>query len=303
VTEDALASVLTDMQVANVLIAAGQTLGETGKAAQPSVLDEAVVRLENTAHAIERSLPAGLTTGVEPGRFGFVGDVTIAKAPQSADLPSAIESFKHRCNETLTVLVNEAETVVTGVITALSKLDKDRVLAALSKLGEQIPALPEIGRLFRWGVNKLRAAITSLIHLLGTEALAGIKACVGKIWEEVKEGKYISQTLQWAFGVETTRSHIDDILHASGLQQESLDKGSNDVSGLAVSFKENMAIARGLTSGLTLATTVLALTPLAGPQLALLAGSGYAVVLGGRRADRAGLRRLRPYSPARAWCP
>src|SRR5271167_1855037 len=82
VTQDALASVLTDMHVANVLIAAGQTLGETGKAAHPNVLDGAILSLENAANIEERSLRRAPAAAAESGRLGFVGEVLTTKVPE-----------------------------------------------------------------------------------------------------------------------------------------------------------------------------------------------------------------------------
>lgn len=277
VTEDVLISVLTDLQVANVLMAAGQALGETGEKAEPRRLDEALLRLENTTRAVERSLPSPLAIGAEPGRFGFAEAVTIPAVVQSADLPSAIETFRHRSNETLSTLVNEARGVVASVITVLSQLDEEKVLAGLSKLGVQVQELPRIGRLFRWGVEKLEGAIDALIGLLGSEALARIKAQVEKVWQDVKEGKYVAQALEWAFGVEATRTDIEEILRSEGLRQEALDKAGNALDQLASAFKENMSITRGLTSAVTFGCTLL--TPLASPQLALVAASAYAVIL------------------------
>jgi len=278
-TEDALASVLADLQVANVLIAAGQTLGETGERAEPRFLNEALLRLENTTRTIEQSLASPLAEGVEPGRFGFAEEVAAPEAVQSADLPSAIETLKSRSDETLTALVNEAQGVMTSVLTALDKIDKAKVTAALSNLGFQVQALPRVGRLFRQGVEKLEGAIDALIRLLGSEALAQIKAKVEEIWQKVKEGEYVAQTLKWAFGVEATRTHIAEILGSEGLERAALDEASNALSQLVIKFKENMAMAQGLTSAVTLAGTLLVLTPLAGPELALVTASAYVLIL------------------------
>jgi len=278
-TEDALASVLTDLQVANVLMAAGLTLGETGEKIEPRRLDEALLGLENTTRIIERSLASPLAEGAAPGRFGFTEEVAVPEAIQSADLPSAIETFRSRSDETLTTLVNETQGVVTSGVTALSRIDQEKVVAALSNLGLQIQALPKVGRLFRQGVEKLEGAIDALIRLLGSEALAQIKAKVEEVWRKVQEGEYVAQALEWAFGVEATRTHIAEILHSEGLKPEALDEASNALDRLAIKFEENMAMVQGLMSAVTLAGTVLALTPLAGPELALLTASAYVLIL------------------------
>jgi hypothetical protein len=85
--------------------------------------------------------------------------------------------------------------------------------------------------------------------------------------------------LKWAFGVEATRTHIAEILGSEGLERAALDEASNALSQLVIKFKENMAMAQGLTSAVTLAGTLLALTPLAGPELALVTASAYVLIL------------------------
>lgn len=274
-TEDVLVSVLTDLQVANVLMAAGQALGETGKKAEPRLLDETLLRLDNTTRAIEQSL----AQGVKPGRFGFTEEAASPEVVRSADLPSAIETCKRRSNETLDILVSEAQGVVTSVVTALSKLDEKEVLEALSKLGVEVKELPKVGRLFRQGIEKLKGAIDTLTRLLGSEALVRIKAQVEQIWQEVREGKHVAQALKWAFGVEATQALIAKILSSEGLQQEALDQASNALAPLATTFKEKMAMAKGMASAVTLGGTLLALTPLAGPGLMLFTASFYMGIL------------------------
>ncbi|MGH9937354.1 MAG: hypothetical protein ACREAM_13995, partial [Blastocatellia bacterium] len=60
IMEDVLASVLTDLQVANVLMAAGQAVGELGAQPQPQRLGESLRRLENTSQVIAQSLASPL---------------------------------------------------------------------------------------------------------------------------------------------------------------------------------------------------------------------------------------------------
>lgn len=276
-TEGVLASVLTDLQVANVLIAAGQTLGETGEKVEPRLLDEPLLRLENTTRVIESSLRSPLAKEVKPGRFGFAEEVAIPDLVQSSDLPSAIGTIRRRSNETLATLVNDAQEAVISVVMALTKFDKEKVL---SMLGGVVQELPKIGRLFRQGVEKLIGAIRALIHLLGSDALARIRVQVEKIWQDVNDGKRVAQALEWAFRVEATRTRIAEILQSQDLKREALDKSSNDLAQLAITFKEDMAMVLGITSTVTLAGRLLTLTPIAGPELALMAASAYGVIMG-----------------------
>lgn len=279
ITQDALASMLTDLQAANVLMAGGQVLGETGEKADPRLLDEALLRFENTTRTIERSLASPLDQGAQPGRFGFAAEMAIAEAVESDDLASAISTFQQRSNDTLETLVHEARGVVTSVITALDKLDPEKVLSALSNLGVQMGELPKIGRLVRQGIQKLEGVIDALIRWLDSETLALVKDRVKEVWQDLKEGKFIADTLGWAFAIEATRADIEDALSAQGLQLEALDQASRDLDSLATRFKESMEMCQNLAAAVGFAGTLLALTPLAGPELALVSASAYVLVL------------------------
>lgn len=266
IAKDVLASVLTDLEVANLLMAAGEALGETGEEAKRQAkphLDEALRRVENTTDATERSLAQG-----EPGRRAFAEEAVPAVV-QSTDLTSAIQTCRRRSDESLTALVTEAQGVVTSITDALLKLDSKVVLAALSKLGKGVESLPKMGRLFRWGVRKLERAISVVIRLLGNDALGRVTSQVKEILEKVKDGKLVAKTFEWAFGIDETRDQIAEVLSSEGLQQGALDEASNALGRLAVAYKDNMAIMGSLSVAVALAGTLLAFTPLAGPAVAL----------------------------------
>jgi hypothetical protein len=278
-TEDAMVSILTDLQVANVLISAGLTLGEVGEEAAPRLFDEALLRLEGTTRVIEQPLSSPLSMRSEPGRFGFAGVVVPPAITESENLPAAIGAFGSQFEETLAALVNESAGVVTSVMTALSKLDTEEVLAALSKLGGQMQQLPKAGRLFRQGLEQMERAIDALIGMLGSQALVSVKDRVTKIWQDIKEGKYIVQVLEWAFDVQETRTYVAGVLYLPDMELERLDEASNELARLAIAFEEKAKMAQGVAAAVTLAGTLLALTPLAGPELALFAASAYVAIL------------------------
>jgi len=280
VMEDVLAGVLTDLNVANVLMAAGQTLGEMGQKAGANVLDEALLRLENTTRIIEQSLPVPLSIGAEPGRFGFAEAAAELIVADSADLPSAIEGFRKRSNETLDDFVDQAKGVAVSIVAGLSKLDASKVLEALSGLGEKIEELPKVGRLFSQGIKKLQSAVDALMRLLGNDLLKKVKEQVGKIWNGFKDGKYVSAPLEWAFGIEGAKKEIEAALLSQGLNQQTLDEASNAVAKLRISFKENMGMLSGVVSAVSLAGTLLFIVPAIGQPLTLAAASIYVVILG-----------------------
>lgn len=278
--EDMLSSVLTDVQIANVLMAAGQAVGELGEQKQPQKLGEALRRLENTSQIVGQSLASPLKNGAEPGRFGFAEEAGAPEVVNSVDLDSAIKTFKHRSDETLASLVKDAQEVVMSAFKALSDISADKVLEALSKLGEAIGGLSGAGRLLSQGVKKLENAVNSLTRLLGGDLLKKVKEPVKKIWDVLKDGKYVSGPLELSFGVKATKDQIDEILKSGNLKLGPLDEASNTLAKLKQAFKENMEILANLVTAVSVAGTILVLIPAIGAQAALVAASINCLILG-----------------------
>lgn len=268
-TEDALASILIDMQTANVLIAAGQARGETGAKGDRHALEQALQHLEDTQVSVERAQ----STGAAPGRFGFAGEPT---APPASFTP---ESFTEFAGKTLHGFVSEAQSVVVATVQGLDKLGARKIGDALESIARQTTALQGLGRLFSQGLAKLCAAINSLLRLLGPNALDAVWDRVVKIWQDLKDGKLVTGVLEWAFALEATQELLKTTLAAPGLKPEALATAGTELSALQVRFRDTMALARRLCNGVGIATGVLAVTPLAAQGAAALAGA-YALILG-----------------------
>lgn len=279
VTQDTLASISADLQVANVLMAAGQILGETGAKAEPSLLDSALGGLESSTQVLEPSLLTPLDAAPAAGRFSLAAALPAAPLFHSNNLGDAVKCFGDTSSQTLTDLVKGAQDALSSAITALSKIDQQKVMEALSKLGAQVQDLPKIGRLFAQGVQKLEEAIDSLIRLLGSQALVQVKAQVEQVWTSVKQGQYVTDGLHYAFATQAAQDYVKGILEKQGLDIVRLDDASNRLLQLQAQFKDSMQTLGGITSALTLASSFIAFTSLVTPQLALGMAAAYLVVI------------------------
>jgi phage shock protein A len=284
-TEELLASLLSEVQVANVLLAAGRAVGETDEPPQPELLDQALNQLEDTTQQFKQVLTGARAPGAEAQRFAFAGAVAKAPAPvQSPDLPAAIDTFRTQSEQTLAALVKEARGVVASVVETLkdNKLS-GKVLEALSQLGSQVLNAPQLGRLgnlVRQGLEKLSQAVDALIKWVGSDALAHIKGELGDLWAKVSGGEdLLTQLLTRVFGLEDTRTKITDVLALDGLAHAALDQSSTDLQQLAARFKQQMSIAGGVATAVAFTGTVLLLTPFAGVHLALLAASANVLIM------------------------
>lgn len=88
----------------NVLLAAGTSVGEGGKVGDAKLLDESLLRLDNTVRVLDRSLPGPLDEGLTVERRGFTADVALDTPSESPDLDSAKATFKQLCEEALASL-------------------------------------------------------------------------------------------------------------------------------------------------------------------------------------------------------
>src|SRR6266849_5896953 len=155
--KDTLATILADIQTANVLMSAGQAVGETGKRGDADRLNQALLRLETSHASLQRATKV---------------------APLPADVLSAAQKVKDTSGETLTSLVDEVEGVIKYIADALGKLDKAKVLEVFGNMNDHVNEIQGVGRLFSQGVDKLKSALGDLARFFGS------KTKVQELWNK-----------------------------------------------------------------------------------------------------------------------
>ncbi|MCA2624926.1 MAG: hypothetical protein IM507_12540 [Microcystis sp. M20BS1] len=229
-----LVSVLNDIQVANVLIASGQALGETGEVQDPEILRQTLRQLEETAQHIKQTL------------------ANFAEDSSTSDNRNTREIFRKDSEEALNTFVDEAANVATSIFDELSRnTDRLNIGDLLTRLASDIlNQLSEVGRLIKQGVQFIKEAFNSLLRLLGEANLGSfidnLKNTAKEIWDKFKEsGSPLEQSIAWAFGVEDVRSRRDEKL-LQNLNEQSLIDGSNELKELKNNFTKEMKIVGGL---------------------------------------------------------
>jgi hypothetical protein len=277
--EDVIATVLTDLQVANVLVGASHAIGEVDGNRRPEFLEQALTDLEQTAPAIAKELSSPLAKGRTSGRFNFAGTIFKERTFESPDPDSAVQTFEKVSNETLDQLVTGVHDVILGVIDALKKLSPESIEEALNQLGEPVKAITGMARrLISQGLEKMKQAIDDLTRLIGIKAIKRIKEKVEEIWTN-REAGLVRKFLGELIGVETTRARIPTILRAKEIDKATVDQGSNDVARLLIPYNNNMLIAKKIVNAISFGSSILILTPIAGQKFALFAASSYLIVL------------------------
>jgi hypothetical protein len=241
--EDTLPSILTDIETANVLMSAGQALGETDKRGDADMLDRALLNLETSQASMQRAAVGGV---------GFAADVATEAAPPPADVPAAAQKVKDLAGETLQSLVDEAQGVVEYIADALGKLDKAKVLEVFGNMTDHVKEIQGIGRLFSQGVAKLKSALGDLAKFLGPKGIETIKTKVEELWNKIQKDELIRDGLEWAYDIKSTRELVSQVTASAGLKLELLveavgpvihaeDSHSRDNGDIASTFRRSHA--------------------------------------------------------------
>ena len=232
-----LVNVLSDIQVANVLIASGQAVGETGQEQDPEILQQYLQQLEETTQRIRQTLA------------NFTED---SSTSNNRDLR---ELFRENSNETLNTFVDEAGEVVTSIFGELSKnKDKLNIGNLLTRLAPDIVnQLSEVGRLIRKGVQLIKEAFNSLLRLLGEARQEtftdNLKEIAKEIWDKFQESGFSLETsIALVFGREAVSSRIEKKLSQPKLSEQGLINGTNEVKELKESFAKEMKVVGGLVA-------------------------------------------------------
>lgn len=281
ISEDVIGSVLVDLQVANVLMAAGNAVGEGEGNAQPELLDQALNDLAQTRPVIASGLASPLAKGTTSGRFNFSGEAPVEEKEnvfESPDAESAVRNFKKVADETLEQIATGVYEVALGVVDALKKLSPEKVLKALDQLGGPVKTITGMARqLINQGIQKMKRAIDDLTRLIGNDAIKKIKDKVEEIWKNREKGIAVALVGK-LIGVETTRAGITAI-SANGIDKAIADQRSNEVTRLLSPYKGNILIAKKIVKAISFGSSVLFLTPVAGQKIALFAASSYLIIL------------------------
>jgi hypothetical protein len=281
VAENVFASTLNDLEVANVYLAAGQNIGETGEDPKPYLLDDALNRLQSTTEKLEGFFASAETQSAGIARYGFV------EAPpemdSSSEKPSAIDAFSARADATLKLLVDQAGEVVTTLIDDIKRLvDKispAKLLEALEGLGAPVAFPKLIGNFIQQGIEKIASAINALVEFLGSDAVTKVKDEVVKLWNDVTGGGLVVSLLNGIFATQKTKDNIAEVLKLEGLDNDKVNRATEELSGLALPYANDMAMAKRAIKAISLAATILLVIPIAGPKVALFAATSYGLVL------------------------
>jgi hypothetical protein len=260
--QSVLTSVLADVQVAEVLIAAGQAIGEigeTGEKIDAVYLQESLNRLEETTQTLKQ---LQIVTSYSP------------------DHPCTdLKTFQKCSHETLKTIVDQAKKGVEAIGKGLQGIDKISVLPILAELGSKIQQFPGIGDLVRQGIHMMGKAINDLARLLKEKIPPELTEKIQQVWQDFTNGQSLNVTLTWAFGIESIQNEIDQLLPENEAAADKLEKAYYDLIELTKTYQEKMTIVQKFGAVVSPIGALLAFTPLVNQGLSLFMASTYLTIL------------------------
>jgi hypothetical protein len=264
VASDVMAAVLSDVHIANTLMAAGNALEETDAYPNPELLNQAVFGMQQ-ATLLHEQTERLLAFSAEP--------------IHSEDLRTARDTFQRRADETLNSLIFAAKDASGSLISAMKKLDGQKLLDGLAQLGGPLAELPKSGNLFRKGVEKMQNAFDFLRRVLDSELVSEVKEKLGELWSKIKDGTWADDLLGWAFNVRTVRELLAKAATSDKVGADHLDRATDSFAPLAENFSTEMKWAKTITSAVSFGSGLLLLAGVTAGSSALFLAGAYLSIL------------------------
>ncbi len=297
----ALAGILTDLQVSQLLLVAGRATGEGGAvtrgarslAEEPVTLNDALQALDTTARALRAPLAPAAAPTVAATRGG-VGPTAMAR---SLTLAEALQTLSQTANAALTQLVDGVYGAIRSCIDAIADLDQSAILAALRSLGAQVLEIPDVGRLLRLGIDRLQKAIAAITEALGGTIVALIKTKIETMVREWLGAQRVQEELRKVLEVEETSQIVATLVTRQDLIIDRVDDASAKLQALSERFRQQMATVDKAAKTISIIDGLL-LTSGLSSQAALLTAVAYLAVIawaffvGMDYADAGGIQRV-----------
>jgi len=265
-TPEMMSVVISDLHVANTLMAAGTALQETEAKPNPQLLDQALVGLQQTATIDQETISA----------FAFTSTPV-----HSPDLPSARDVFRQRVTEALDEMVSLSKDACSSVISGLKKVDSQQALDALAKLGGPLAELPKMGLLFRKGVEKMQNALDFLKRMLDSAGLQEVKQKLTEIWSRVMDGTWANVLLDWIFRVDAIKGMLPRAATSDKFAADQVDMATGELTPVVERHTSEMNWAKAISAAVGFAGTILlGMAHVTLGTSALVLAGAYLLILG-----------------------
>jgi len=266
--EERLAAIAEDLDVAQLLLAAGLATGEVADdgGGRP-LLVSSIARLEDEADALRRSGGADA---------GFTG------ARAAGDLARGPVVGVEACQQAVGTVVDGTLTVLEEAWQRLRELPPDVAVKALEAAGAVLDVAPQVGRFVRMGLQAIKRALLALLELLPAKAKDAVRNQARAWWAE--SGDDVRRTVVARLlsaqeaEVSLTRDQLTGVPEAElGRALDRLALLTSRFQGVVETFGR---VLRALAAAVAIATVVAVVVAAVAMWVPLAAAAGYALAAG-----------------------
>ncbi|WP_328337016.1 hypothetical protein [Streptomyces violaceus] len=248
--ESGLDAVLSQLGMANVLLAAGRAVGEEDEPAEAGALTPALGALKKTADVLRQHDEDG--TSPRQG-FGPSGDAPAASTAELQD----------RVRRILDLLSMRSAQVATKSFAAIPGLTPKPVQELWEQIGTHLKPGRIVARFLRLGLRAFEAALDVLGRLVPAASLASVRDQVHDLSDRLASDEPAPAVMRWVIGADRVRQEADQVLAADGLDGARLGQTASTLDALSVRFGKVMDVADGIAIAIGLLASALAFFPIA----------------------------------------
>ncbi|MFD7322599.1 hypothetical protein ACFV9D_16145 [Streptomyces sp. NPDC059875] len=246
--ESGLDAVLSQLGMANVLLASAQAVGEEGRPAEPKALGPALRTLANTADELS-----------DRGRDST--DLRQDFGPLAA-FPDGRTALEGQVQGILDLLSRRSAQVATISLESITSLVADPLHKVWESIGKQVDLGRVAARFLRLGLRAFEAALGLLGRLVPMERISTVRAKVHALSDRIVAGETAHVAMGWVIGVEPVQREADEVLAADGLDAGRLAQAASTLDGMSVRFTKLMNVADGIAAVLGVLAVVAAALPI-----------------------------------------
>jgi len=265
--DELLAAALSQIEVANTLLAASHAVGEQGAVAS-TALDQQLVQLDHAVNLLSES-------DVQPIQR-FQGDVPVA----SSTVEEVVAALSRQALTTLDAMTAQSTDVLIRSVTVIHDGGPAKIKEAWNWANENLRLDQIGGKLARLGLRALHAALQLLEKVFPRARLAAIENDVEQLIKDMTPGRTVSVMVGAALGVPAVREWVREILGRPGLDRDRLAVGTEELVALSAQHTRRLDLWSGISTAIGAARTLTVVVRIALPHLGLIIMGANLVVVG-----------------------
>lgn len=263
--EEELRLAAADAELARVLLAASEAVGETGSPAPAASLRSEVQAASDRLESLSRTESAA--------RLGF--SAQRHQAP-SSDLTTAATTFKAEAEATLEKIVDETDAIVTKALKKLGD-QQEQLVAAFTHVSGLFDAVSSGANLLKRGLDKLLSALRRFYEFATRLPLDELTGYFDKLRERFGATR---PPVEYILDTPGARRELSALQIASPVTIETIDSASAEMRALAERFAALAGHAQAVAAVVGFAATLVA-AKFTGPAAPLAIPATYAVIIAG----------------------